>query len=69
MPTAEESGKLIPPPAVVRVELARAAREARRLRSLLKLSVQSEEDRRFLESLSGKPHAPASRADGREANQ
>lgn len=43
--------RLIPPPGVVRAELARRVREARRLRSLLRLAMQAEEDRRFLNSL------------------
>lgn len=50
MQTAEPLQKLIPPPGLVRVELARSARETRQLRALLKLSLQAEEDRRFIES-------------------
>jgi hypothetical protein len=42
---------LIPPSAVVRVELARSARERDRLRELLKLAVRFEEDRNFVRSL------------------
>lgn len=48
--TCDETG-LIPPPGVVRAELARSVREARRLRSLLRLAMQAEEDRQFLLSL------------------
>jgi hypothetical protein len=46
----EESG-LIPAPPLVRAELARCVREARRLRSLLRLANQADEDRRFIRSL------------------
>jgi hypothetical protein len=44
----------VPPPEVIRVELARSVRETERLRTLLKLSVQTQEDRRFLEELRGR---------------
>ena len=54
-------GELIPPTETVRIELARCAREHRRLRSLLKLAQQAEEDRRFVAGLlehgPGKMHA------------
>ena len=47
----EHEAELIPPPGVVRAELARSVRESRRLRSLLRLSMQVVEDRRYLRSL------------------
>lgn len=53
MQTAQAENKLIPPPAAVRVELARTVREARRLRSLLRIAVKAEEDRRFIQSQTG----------------
>lgn len=43
-----DAERLIPPPDLVRAELARSVREARRLRSLLRLSVREEQDRRFV---------------------
>ncbi len=43
--------ELIPPPETVRAELARSVRETRRLRSLLRLSVQADNDHRFVEAL------------------
>jgi hypothetical protein len=46
-------GSLIPRPGVIRVELARVVREARRLRSLLRLSMQAEADREFIEGMRG----------------
>lgn len=49
--TCKNGGRLIPPPETVRVELARSVRESRRLRALLRLSLLSEDDRRFLASL------------------
>jgi hypothetical protein len=49
-PRHDETG-LIPPPGLVRVELARSVREARRLRSLLRLAMQADDDRRFIRSL------------------
>ena len=64
MRMVENSRALIPPPPVVRAELARAVRESRRLRSLLRLAVQTEEDRRFLESLAGRPQTPCHKAGG-----
>lgn len=42
---------LIPAPEAVRIELARASRQRRRLQALLRLSIQAAEDVRFLESL------------------
>jgi hypothetical protein len=43
--------KLIPLPETVRAELARSVRETRRLRSLLRLSAQAEDDDRYVEAL------------------
>ncbi len=54
MQTQAAEHRLIPPPALVRVELARAVRETQQLRSLLRLSLRAAEDRRFIESLPGK---------------
>lgn len=54
MQIAQTEQTLIPPPGLVRVELARSARETRQLRALLKLSLRAEEDRRFIESQAGR---------------
>ena len=64
---SEPRSGLIPPPRVVRAELARAVRQARRLRSLLRLSEKAELDRRFCEELdsTSKPHESRHQADGR----
>jgi hypothetical protein len=43
--------ELIPPPDTVRAELARSVRETRRLRSLLRISAQAEDDHRYVEAL------------------
>ena len=51
MPGRESDITLIPPAEVVRAELARNVREAQRLRSLLRVAVQSEDDRRYVEAL------------------
>lgn len=48
----------IPPPEVVRLELARSACETRRLRELLKVSVRVQEDREALARYE-RPKAPA----------
>lgn len=56
--------RLIPPPFAVRVELARNVREGRRLRALLRLSMQAIEDRRFLDDLVGAPVATRAESDG-----
>jgi hypothetical protein len=53
MQTAKPETRLIPSPETVRAELARSVRETRRLRSLLKLSLQTEDDRRFVAGLPG----------------
>lgn len=50
-------GELIPPVPAVRIELARCAREHRRLRSLLKLAQRAEEDRRFVQGLTQRGQA------------
>jgi hypothetical protein len=42
---------LIPPADVVRAELARSVRESQRLRTLLRVAVQNEDDRRYVEAL------------------
>lgn len=59
-------GDLIPPPPLVRAELARAVREARRLRSLLRLAERAELDRRQCDEMAPVPMSPAPRheADG-----
>jgi hypothetical protein len=59
MQTAKPEARLIPLPETVRAELARSVRETRRLRSLLKLSLQTEEDRRFVAGLPGATRQPA----------
>jgi hypothetical protein len=46
-----DGAPLIPPTNLVRAELARSVREARRLRSLLRLAFKAEEDRKFLQTL------------------
>jgi hypothetical protein len=51
----QDPTELIPRPGTVRAELARSVREARRLRSLLRLALQAEEDRRYLRSLTDRP--------------
>lgn len=48
---SEQTRHLIPPPSLVRAELARNVREGRRLRSLLRLARMAEDDRRFYEKL------------------
>jgi hypothetical protein len=63
METRDETA-LIPSPAVVRAELARSVREARRLRSLLRLAVRAEEDRRFVRALFEEPDRPRQAAPG-----
>jgi hypothetical protein len=60
---------LIPPSALIRAELARNVREARRLRSLLRLSIQAEEDRQFLRSLTVGTYTTCQQADGRAVRQ
>ena len=42
---------LIPPPDVIRAELARSVRESDALRSLLRIATKIEDDRRFVQSL------------------
>lgn len=51
MPNQNDHLGLIPNPEIVRVELARTVREAKALRSLLKLSVQAREDREFVDRI------------------
>jgi hypothetical protein len=53
MVSMADQATLIPPTDTVRVELARCAREHRRLRSLLRLAKQAEEDRKFVQGLQG----------------
>jgi hypothetical protein len=57
---------LIPSPSKVRTELARSVREARRLRSLLRLSVRAEQDRRYVAALAASPQAANRREGGRD---
>lgn len=59
--TTHRDAPLIPPPCVVRAELARNVREGRRLRSLLRLSVKAEEDRSFLRELADRRTPDATR--------
>ena len=60
---------LIPPPSKVRAELARSVREARRLRSLLRLSIKTEQDRRYVQALvTSLPKVPCE-ACGREGDR
>jgi hypothetical protein len=61
MQATQLDARLIPSPETVRAELARSVRETRRLRSLLKLSVQAEEDHRFVAGLPGANRQPAAR--------
>lgn len=56
MGTNDLGDRLIPPPELVRAELARSIRESRRLRALLRLALLTEDDRRFLAEL--RRHAP-----------
>jgi hypothetical protein len=42
---------LIPAPPIIRAALAKVSRESRRLRSLLRLAYQTEEDRQFVADL------------------
>jgi hypothetical protein len=46
--------ELIPPPDVIRAELARSVRESEALRSLLRIATKVEDDRRFVQSLRGR---------------
>jgi hypothetical protein len=63
MPTTQSEACLVPAPEVVRAELARLVRETRRTRALLRISLQSEEDRRFIASLpTRRPAASAEEA-------
>jgi hypothetical protein len=57
----EVEAELIPPPGVVRAELARSVRESRRLRALLRLSMQVVEDRHYVRSLARRDQEPAGR--------
>ncbi len=59
--------ELIPPPPVVRAELARSVREARRLRALLRVALQAEKDRQELARLAA--HEARQRPRGTEAAQ
>ncbi|QDV34433.1 hypothetical protein [Tautonia plasticadhaerens] len=64
---SESDRDLIPPPPLVRAKLARAVREARRLRSLLRLSEKAELDRQFCDELihATKSHEGRRIVDGR----
>jgi hypothetical protein len=44
-------GDLIPQPEIVRAELARSVRETRRLRRLLDVAIQAEDDARYIDAL------------------
>ena len=59
---ADPAAPLLPPPAVVRDQLARTIRQADLLRSLLRLSVRAAKEHRTAPTAGTEPEDPADRA-------